>query len=76
MNKFLFLTIITITTTTIINITSINASKSPPKIEQNPLSLIVNVSDPVTLQCGATGDPKPKITWYRDGHQLNIVSKS
>jgi roundabout, axon guidance receptor 2 len=72
MNKFLILTIITI----IINITSINASKSPPKIEQNPLSLIVNVSDPVTLQCGATGDPKPKITWYRDGHQLNIVSKS
>ncbi len=50
----------------------ISCSGSIPRIEQHPMSVIVNVSDPVTLECRASGEPKPKITWYRDGHLLNI----
>lgn len=47
-----------------------------PKIELNPNSILVNVSDPVTLECRASGKPAPKITWYKDGIQLNIASSS
>ena len=45
-----------------------------PKIEQHPLSVIVNVTDPVTLECRASGTPTPQITWYKDGKQLHISS--
>jgi hypothetical protein len=43
-----------------------------PKIEQHPNSVVVNVTDPVTLECRATGYPKPDITWYKDGKLLHI----
>ena len=43
-----------------------------PKIDQHPNSVIVNVTDPVTLECRATGYPKPNITWYKDGKLLHI----
>ena len=58
----------------VFNIAMISCSGSIPRIEQHPMSVIVNVSDPVTLECRASGEPKPKITWYRDGHLLNIVT--
>ena len=43
-----------------------------PKIEQHPNSIVVNVTDPVTLECRATGHPKPDITWYKDGKSLHV----
>jgi hypothetical protein len=47
-------------------------SPEPPKIEQHPNSVIVNASDPVTLECRASGEPKPKISWFKDGQRLNL----
>ena len=32
---------------------------------------MVNVSDPVTFQCSATGVPPPTIQWYRGGRLLD-----
>ena len=43
-----------------------------PRITQNPLGVnVVNISDPVTLECRASGQPKPVITWFKNGKQLN-----
>jgi roundabout axon guidance receptor 2 len=51
-----------------------NSVKSEaPKIEQHPNSIVVNISDPVTLECRASGTPKPIIMWYKDGQPLNII---
>jgi hypothetical protein len=49
---------------------------SPPRIDTHPTNVIVNVSDPVTLECRASGEPPPKIVWYKDGVQLNINNNS
>lgn len=54
----------------------VHGQKSAPKIDQHPNSIIVNVSDPVTLECRASGEPKPKITWFKDGQQLEITELS
>ena len=32
---------------------------------------VVNVTDPVTLECTATGIPPPTIQWFRDGMLLS-----
>jgi len=65
-----------ITIFTLINLFALAKSSElvgvAPKIDQNPNSVIVNVTDPVTLECRATGYPKPDITWYKDGKLLNI----
>ena len=45
-----------------------------PRIEQNPVgNVIVNVSDPVTLEYRASGEPRPEIAWYKGGKLLDIV---
>lgn len=44
----------------------------PPRIEQHPNSIIVNVSDPVTLECRVSGSPRPTITWLKDGVPLEL----
>ncbi len=45
-----------------------------PRIEQNPVgNVVVNVSDPVTLECHASGEPRPEIAWYKGGKLLDIV---
>ena len=45
---------------------------SAPRIEQHPSSIVVNTSDPVTLECRASGKPSPKITWYKDGQLIQL----
>ena len=35
------------------------------------LNYTVNMGDPVTFQCVATGIPAPSITWFRNGIELN-----
>ena len=35
------------------------------------LGYIVNVTDPVTFECTATGIPPPSIQWFRDGVLLS-----
>ena len=47
-----------------------------PRIEQHPHSIVVNLTDPVTLECRATGHPKPEITWHKDGKPLNVAKSS
>ena len=37
----------------------------------NQLNYTVNVGNPVTFQCVATGVPAPSITWFRNGSELN-----
>ncbi|RNA22454.1 hypothetical protein BpHYR1_016030 [Brachionus plicatilis] len=34
--------------------------------------IIVNVSDPVTLECRVSGEPRPRISWLKDYHVLDI----
>lgn len=53
-----------------------NSDSSAPKIDQHPNSIIVNVSDPVTLECRASGSPKPVITWLKDGQALDLPSQN
>ncbi len=36
----------------------------------------VNMGDPVTFQCVATGIPAPSITWFRNGVELNSTVNS
>ena len=43
-----------------------------PKIELHPNSIIVNASDPVTLECRVSGEPKPKVIWLKDGLKIDI----
>lgn len=60
----------------LIVLTTMSASTAQlmPRIEQNPMaSVVVNVSDPVTLECRASGEPRPVISWYKDGQLLDIA---
>ena len=34
------------------------------------MNYTVNMSDPVTFECVATGIPPPSITWFRNGAEL------
>jgi hypothetical protein len=70
------LAIVYLAVTSWLLVTSVNGNKQLPKIEQHPNGIIVNVSDPVTLECRASGEPKPKITWYKDGQPLSIVMRN
>ena len=40
---------------------------SNPRITEHPLDDYFAKNEPATLNCKAEGDPKPTITWYRNG---------
>ena len=53
----------------------VSMQQAAPRIEQHPASMIVvNISDPVTLECRASGEPKPLIRWFKDGNLLNTIA--
>ncbi|XP_050034079.2 protein sax-3-like isoform X1 [Dermacentor andersoni] len=37
------------------------------RITEQPVDVVVRKHEPVTLRCGADGDPPPRITWFHDG---------
>lgn len=40
----------------------------PPAFTEKPsVNIFTSLFDPVTLYCSATGQPVPRITWYKDG---------
>ncbi|XP_060755794.1 vascular endothelial growth factor receptor 1 isoform X1 [Neoarius graeffei] len=45
-----------------------------PVLLQNLSDCSVNISNSVTLQCHASGVPRPLITWYKDRRKLKQVS--
>ncbi|KAM8995979.1 hemicentin-2 isoform 2-T2 [Ara ararauna] len=42
----------------------------PPRIRTGPRSLRVLVTEPVTLECDATGTPAPVLLWLKDGNPV------
>ncbi|XP_005415184.2 PREDICTED: hemicentin-1-like [Chinchilla lanigera] len=44
--------------------------QSPPVITLEPVETIVNAGGKVRLDCQATGEPQPTITWSRQGHSI------
>ncbi|XP_060717273.1 vascular endothelial growth factor receptor 1 isoform X1 [Tachysurus vachellii] len=45
-----------------------------PVLLQNLSDCSVNISNSVTLQCNASGVPRPLVTWYKNGRKLKQVS--
>uniref|UniRef100_H2MJH9 Ig-like domain-containing protein n=1 Tax=Oryzias latipes TaxID=8090 RepID=H2MJH9_ORYLA len=49
--------------------------KHPPKLRLTPAGpLLVRVGDAVSVQCRATGRPRPKLTWRRQGSTLQLFT--
>ncbi|XP_036128071.1 hemicentin-1 [Molossus molossus] len=44
--------------------------QSPPIITLEPIATIINAGGKVILNCQATGEPHPAITWSRQGHAI------
>ncbi|XP_004768021.1 hemicentin-1 isoform X1 [Mustela putorius furo] len=44
--------------------------QSPPIITLEPVETIINAGDKVILNCQATGEPHPTITWSRQGQSI------
>ncbi|XP_047561044.1 hemicentin-1 isoform X2 [Lutra lutra] len=44
--------------------------QSPPIITLEPVETIINAGDKVLLNCQATGEPHPTITWSRQGQSI------
>uniref|UniRef100_A0A3Q2QKN4 Basement membrane-specific heparan sulfate proteoglycan core protein n=1 Tax=Fundulus heteroclitus TaxID=8078 RepID=A0A3Q2QKN4_FUNHE len=50
--------------------------KYPPKVQLTPAGpLQVRTGDAVTVECGATGRPRPTVTWKRRGSTLHLVTQ-
>ncbi|XP_068397521.1 hemicentin-1 isoform X4 [Eschrichtius robustus] len=56
--------------------------QSPPVITLEPIETIINAGGKVVLNCQATGEPHPTITWSRQGHsipwdeRINVLSNN
>lgn len=49
--------------------------KFPPKVRLTPTGpLRVRIGDHVSVECRATGRPRPKLTWKRQGSTLQLVT--
>ncbi|XP_073073009.1 hemicentin-1 isoform X4 [Manis javanica] len=44
--------------------------QSPPVVTLEPVETIINAGGKVLLNCQATGEPHPTITWSRQGHAI------
>ncbi|XP_051940981.1 basement membrane-specific heparan sulfate proteoglycan core protein-like [Hippocampus zosterae] len=50
--------------------------KYPPKVRLSPTGpLRVKIGDRVSVQCRATGRPRPKMSWRRQGSSLQLLSE-
>ncbi|XP_054460356.1 basement membrane-specific heparan sulfate proteoglycan core protein-like [Anoplopoma fimbria] len=50
--------------------------KHAPKVHLTPAGpLRVRMGDPVSVECRATGRPRPTLTWKRQGSTLQLVTK-
>jgi len=43
-----------------------------PVLVEEPVDISVNRGEPATLNCAASGDPEPIISWFKDGEPLNL----
>ncbi|XP_044798654.2 hemicentin-1 isoform X4 [Bubalus bubalis] len=56
--------------------------QSPPIITLEPVETIINAGSKVILNCQATGEPRPTISWSRQGHsilwdeRINVLSNN
>lgn len=48
-------------------------NQQPPRITEHPVDTTVARHEPATLNCHATGEPEPTITWYKDGVMVRTV---
>lgn len=52
-----------------------SADKTPagfPTIVQGPVTRVIEIGHTAVLQCKATGNPQPKILWYRDMKRVDM----
>lgn len=42
----------------------------PPRIIEDPVNVTVMRNEPATLRCAFEGEPRPEVTWYREGEVL------
>ncbi len=46
-----------------------------PYIKNGPKDVLINRGSSLKLPCASTGDPKPIITWYKDGDAVSLGGK-
>ena len=46
--------------------------ESPPEFVARPADTEALQGDTVTLDCAATGNPRPHVTWLKDGNTIDM----
>ena len=59
---FLFINVYSTDLTTLITV--------PPQLDQHPVSQVITEGETLVLNCNATGNPTPSITWTMSAHVL------
>ncbi|XP_041372950.1 roundabout homolog 2-like isoform X3 [Gigantopelta aegis] len=59
-----------------LTIISVQGDLGNPRIVEHPDDDYVAKNEPATLNCKAEGEPKPKITWYRNGRVVVTSSEN